>query len=283
MITRAHLSLAAGVASAALVVPASASEPRSRGLGGELAQRHITEPRNAMALIVGPLQPQLFGLRYASGVIDGGLQYTRNDVAADVAGAAESSWFASGGVAFGLFDDLEAGALFLRFELAPDFAYDDVNVYITHQFRLGALDAALRLSFRTPTRTDWALAPSLPVLVRLGHARLDTGAFLAFELGDEARQGLNIPARFTYNITPHWFFGAQTALFDPDFGVSNDVRAPAGVFAGYTLLMGARVADVALSFDWDDLLLVDPPEGTDALQPGSYRIVLGVTLHGSVM
>lgn len=263
--------------------PAGASEPRSRALGGALTDRHLTEPRNAMALIVGPLQSPLFGLRYAGGPIDGGLQYTRSDVAGGGASETRSSWFASGGVAFGLFDDLEAGALFLRFELSPEVAYDDVNVFITRQFRFEGFDAALRLAFRTPTRTDWALAPSVPVLVRMGDTRLDTGLFFTFELGSDDRQGLNVPVRLSYNVTPHWFSGAQTGLFEPDFGAGHDVAVPAGVFVGYTLLSGAKVLDVALSLDFDDLVLLDPADGSDRLQLGSYRMTAGITFHSSVL
>jgi hypothetical protein len=262
---------------------AEAQQDARAGLGGEFSTRQITIPKNSLALIAGPAQTPLFGQRYGGSSIDGGFAYHRHDTNSLVRSGGDQLW-GRVGVAFGLWDNIEAGALFLTFRFTPDFAYSDFPVYITYSWTFDNVDIAARFSFITPAESgNWAIDPGLPVLVRLGHARIDTGVFLPVRFQDSTLVGLTIPARLIFNATPALFFGISSGFVVQNFDGPNKLSVPLGALAGYTLLAGARVFDITGSFDWDNFWLPDAPSGTDAVQPSSFRVLIGATMHNLVM
>jgi len=263
--------------------PAPAVESRPRGLEGVVSGRHLTLPRNIVSIVFGPLGTT-FAQRYPSSIVDGGASYLRGDVAGS--GAAASSpdeWHAHLGVRFGLFDDLEAGALFLPFELAPDFRFEPVSVFITQQFRLEALDLALRLSFHTPGDTGWALAPGIVLGTHSRQLGFQGGVTLAMEVGTFGTPrapiaGFNLPLRMTWNLVPAFFLDLESGVAYDDLAASGLWTVPLGFGAGYSLLLGKRLIDFTASFNWDHWLLPGEPNGLSALQFGAFRVSAGMSM-----
>lgn len=261
------------------------SARRFRGLEGVAAQRHLTLPRNVVGLVYGPLGPATFGQRYPSKVIDGGTSYRHERWAgADASEPTTNEWFTRFGVRFGLFDDIEAAALFLPFELAPDFRFDSVTVALTDQLRLEDLDVGLRFSFQTPGDTGWAVAPGVTVGHRGRRLALQAGALVPMEVGSfkerkPARFGFFAPARLTYNLLPSVFVTADSGLAHDDFDHAETVSVPLGFGAGYTLLAGSRLVEFTASFTWDDFLVPGRPNGMSAFQPAVFRTAFGASMY----
>ncbi len=258
-------------------------ESRPRGLEGVVSERHLTLPRNIVSIVYGPLGTT-FVQRYPTTLVDGGTSYVREDLAgSDAAASSTDEWHTHFGVRFGLFDDIEAGALFLSFELAPDFSFEPVSVFITRQFRLEAFDLAVRLSFHTPGDTGWALAPSVVLGTRSRELGFQAGASVATEVGTfgEPRApivGFNLPLRVTWNFIPAVFDAVESGVAYDDLGTSDLLTVPLGLGAGYSLLLGSRLIDFTASFNWDHWLLPGEPDGLSAFQFGVYRVSAGATM-----
>lgn len=255
--------------------------PRSRGLEGQQLDRHLTLPRNVVSLLFGPLHPQTFGQRYTNGSIEGGTAYRRRRWTGGNGARDPDQWFTRLGVAFGLFDDFEAGALFVPLELAPEFQFDRVLVFLTQQFRLEHYDLALRLSFQTPGDGGWSLNPGGLFRWSSGINRLDVGVHLPMDLGalkdpQAMVVGINIPIRETIQFSPHWFMTAETGIVRTSLVAGEQASIPLGLGAGYTILAGKRIIELTALFQWDDFLLPAGKGGVDVFQPGSYRAAFGI-------
>jgi hypothetical protein len=256
---------------------------RFRGLEGVAAQRHLTLPRNVVSIVYGPLTPATFGQRYPSKIIDGGTSYARASRAGSAPGGTSDEWFTRLGVRFGLFDDFEAGALFLPFELAPNFRFDSVLVFLTQQFRFDAFDLAIRFSFQTPGDTGWALAPGLVLGTHGRRLALQVGAFLPMEVGTfgepkAPRVGLNALLRVIWNLMPSFFLTGETGVASDDLSAPDLLTIPLGFGVGYNLLAGSRLLEFTASFSWDHWLLLGQPHDSAALQFGAFRIALGASM-----
>lgn len=276
--------LGLGIALGLSVAATAEAEPpyRRPGLGGVWVKRHLTAPMNSLSLLFGPGQPMLFAQRFDQRIVDAGTQYSRLRLPSDGAavGDVEKQLWTRLGVAFGLTEDWEAGALFVPLRWTPSFAYSNILVYVTRGFRFDAVDFGIRLSFQTPTKRKWSFNPSIPILIRLGGvARIDTGIFVPFSNAESWWAGINVPLRVTVNATPHLFFGAQTGFVDPRFDRDGDAAVPLGALAGYTLVAGASVVDVTATFTWDNFWLVDSAPRIDSVQSDAYRVVFGLTIH----
>jgi hypothetical protein len=275
---------AAGLAGLALLVPARAhadTDYRRPGLEGQWSNRHITAPMNSLRVIAGPGQPMLMGERYGEQVIDGGAQYVHAAVLPDA--ATENQWWLRGGVAFGLTEDWEAGALFIPFQLGPKVRFANVTAFVTRGFRLGAFDFGLRLSFQTPSLKaydvrGWSFNPGIPFLYRAGAFRFDA-AILAPIATSDGSVGLNVPLRASVSLTPRFFFGIESGFVEQRLDTAHDTTVPLGALAGYTELFGSKVVDFTATFGWDDFWLPSPPKGRDKLELEHYRVGFGLVFH----
>jgi hypothetical protein len=262
-----------------------AEEPYRRpGLGGVWAKRHLTAPMNSLMLLAGPGQNPAFGQRFDTRVIDAGGQYSRFGITGSATAVThlETQGWTRFGVAFGLTENWEAGALFLPFQWAPDFDFSNILVYVTRGYRFKRADIGIRFSFQTPEEKVWTYNPGVPVLLRVSErARIDAGLFMPFVTGrvTDAWFGLNLPVRGTYNVTPNAFVGLQSGFCEPRFDRSHDSTVPLGALLGYTLLAGSAVIDLTATFTWDNFWLVSAPSGVDSVQVGAYRSVFGVAMH----
>jgi hypothetical protein len=264
---------------------ASAEPTRARGLEGVASQRHLTLPRNVVQIVHAPLGPATFGQRYPSKIIDGGTSYARQDITgSNVTTGVSELWFTRLGVRFGLFDDFEAGALFLPFELAPDFRFDSVLVFLTQQFRMKGFDVGLRLSFQTPGGdTGWALAPGALIATRGQKVALQAGLFSPMEVGSfrEPRSplvGFNAPVRVIWNVVPAFFLSADSGVAYDNLAQADRATVPLGFGAGYALLAGSKLIEFTTSFTWDHWLLASRPNDASALQFKTFRVALGATI-----
>jgi hypothetical protein len=267
--------------------PDQAAQPgvgqRFRGLEGVAASRHLTLPRNVVSIVYGPLGPATFGQRYPSKIIDGGTSFARGPFIGTAPNGNSAEWFTRLGVRFGLFDDFEAGALFLPFELAPHFHFDSVLVFLSQQFRFDAVDLAIRLSFQTPGDTGWALAPGVVLGTHSGRVALQVGAFLPMELGtfgepQAPRVGVNAQLRVIWNLVPSFFLTAETGVAYDDLSAPDMLTFPLGFGAGYTLLAGSRLFEFTASFTWDHWLLPSQERDLSVFQFGAYRVALGASM-----
>src|SRR6478735_2548949 len=275
---------------ARLLDPAQASKKsplpsRSRGVEGVLTERHPTLPRNVVAVVYGPLSSATFGQRFPSRIIDGGTSYAHlNQSLADATGAEPDLWHMRGGARVGMFDDFEAGALFMPLQLAPKFHYDPVLIFFTQQLRFQSVDLAIRASFETPGDTGWGINPGL-LLARPGRsmaARL--GVFLPMEVGTLRQKiapivGLNVPLRLTWSLIPSVFVSLDSGLAYDHLARQGELELPLGLGAGYSLLAGSKLIDITASFTWDHFLVPAPPQGEARVEWQAYRIAFGASLY----
>jgi hypothetical protein len=186
-------------------------------------------------------------------------------------------------VRFGLFDDFEAGALFLPFELAPEFHFDSVLVFLSQQFRFDAFDLAIRFSFQTPGDTGWALAPGVVLGTHGRHIALQVGAFVPMELGTfgeptAPRVGLNAALRVVVNLVPSFFLTGETGVAYDNLSAPDLLTIPLGFGAGYSLLAGSRLFEFTASFTWDHWLQPSRPNDLAPFQFGAFRVALGASM-----
>ncbi len=261
------------------VDPAHAQTPERRpGLWGSVSSRRLTMPLNSLGLIFGPNQTAMFGQRYGDNAPDGGLAFE-----SPTSGAQDQLWI-RGGVVFGLSPQLEAGALFLTFRATPDFHYSNFPVYITYSWTFDNVDIGAKLSFMTPVEVkSWSFNPGAPVVIRLKHARIDTGVFLPLLTEENPSIGLNIPLRGTYNLTPRWFVGAETGVYEAAFGTGNGLSSPLGALVGYTTYLGSRIIDFSARFNWNEFLRYAPSDSEDVVNVGAYQLFAGATFYSKVM
>jgi hypothetical protein len=281
---RRHAALVAFAAASACGL-SHAEEYRRPGLEGPWNVRHLTVPMNSVNVIAGPGQPMLLGQRYGDQMVEGGPQFIHPGPDWKTSPPGNQYWL-RGGIAFGLTQDWEAGALFLPFQFGPKFDFSNITVFVTRGFRFEHWDAAFRLSFQTPTKNSgggrvWGLNPGIPLLWRLGRVRLEGAVLVPFTTRDWTI-GLNVPVRAAVNVTPHVFFGLTSGFVEPRFDVKNNSNIPLGALAGYTALFGASVVDFTATFDWDKFVSPSPPESVNALDVASYRVGFGVVFHSLV-
>ena len=274
-----------------LLDPVRASEghqpvpTRSRGLEGAMSERHSTLPRNAVAIMYGPISSATFGQRFPSRIIDGGTSYAHLDrTLADATGVPANLWNMRGGARVGMFDDFEAGALFMPLQLGPKFHYDPVLIFFTQQFRFQSFDLAFRASFQTPGDTGWAIAPGAFLSLPGPRLALRAGAILPMEVGTLGHKispivGLNVPLRVTWNVLPSWFLLADSGVAYDRLREQGGLEVPLGFGTGYTMLAGSKVIDFSASFSWDHWLVPAPAQGSAQLHWAAYRVALGASLY----
>jgi len=237
-----------------------------------------------MSIVYGPLGTPTLGQRYPSSIVDGGTTFARHRYRGGAATPqAPDVWSTRAGVRFGMFDDFEAAALFLPFELAPDPDIDPVLVVFTQQFRFEWFDLGLRASFLTPADIGWSIAPGATLRVRSRRLALHTGIFGGMQVGTVRKPepfvaGVNAPLRLTYNLLPALFLSAESGFAYDDLRSPHGAAIPLGFGAGYDWLVRASVVEFAASFTWDDWFLPGKPAGRSPVQWGVYRATVGASV-----
>jgi hypothetical protein len=278
--------VAAGAALAGALSASSSleAEPQRPGPGGPYHTRRLVMSQYSLMLINGPLSGAVFGNRIGDQNIDGGIFFTRSEpLRPDV--PVTLGFY--GGAVIGLLPNLELGALFIPAEVvgANNFQVQPVPVILTYSLSFGDVDVGARLGLHLGAPAK--LLPGVPVRIRVGRTRLDTGIFPSVRFLSDAEggtvAGLNAPIRVAYNLTPHWFVGLESGFAEPAFTVDHDEVIPLGLLGGWTFLWGKRVVDITTSFVWDNFLFVDPVSSRDAVQPGFFRANVGVNIQQQVL
>lgn len=263
----------------------SAVPTRSRGIEGVVTERHLTVPRNVVSIMYGPLSSPTFGARFPSRIIDGGTSYAHlNQALADETGVPPDLWNMRGGAAVGMFDDFEAGALFMPLQLGPKFHYDPVLIFFTQQLRFRGFDLGVRASFQTPGDTGWGIDPGLMLGVPGRRLALRLGVFVPMEVGTLRQKiapivGINAPLRVTWNVLPTWFLSLDSGVAYGHLAREGELTVPLGFGTGYSLLAGSKLIDITASFNWDHWLLPAPEQGSAELQWRAYRVAFGASLY----
>ena len=255
---------------------ASTAPHRFRGLEGTAARRHLTLPRNVVGIVFGPLLPSTFGQRFPSRIVDAGTSYAQDGT--------DPTINTRLGCRFGLFDDIEGGAVFLPFEVSPDFHFEPVLAYVTKQYRLEHTNLAFRISLQTPGELGWSLAPGGLLGVPGQRLALQAGAFLPMELGtfkeaQAGHAGFNAPVRATLQVARALWLTGETGFAYDDFSVADSLSVPLGFGAGYTLLAGSRLIELTGSFTWDHFVQPGQPDDRSFVQPESFRAAVGASMY----
>ncbi len=283
------------VVSLAGSLPADA-KPRRLGPPGRFTNRHITVDRNELAGISAPLSSPAFGQRIGDTSDDGGFRLINpvpRPLQPNIEPADQSLVFGwRAGVAVGIFNELEISALFIPVQFTPGFVtIETVPVILTYALTFGDVDVGARLNFHLGR--PYKILPGVPVRVRLGRGRLDTGVFTSVSIFDDLNAaervgliveedggtvgGINVPIRYAHNLTARFFAGLESGFVDMDLGRNHTEVVPVGFFFGYTLPWGNRVVDIAASFVWDNLFTVDPGDGQDTVNGEFFRANFGFT------
>lgn len=249
-------------------------ERRLPGVAGVYSRRHITTPRNAVQLLSGPLAQQTFGQRFNRTDVSAGVTYQN--------GSAEpSAWLYRAGVGFGLYEDIEVGALFLPIELKPEVQLSDILVFFSYQFRSEHFDTALRMSLLSPDNQVLPINPGISALLHDEKHRLELAALLPIDVSRVApNAGLHLPLRGSYNLTPHLFASLESGYAWRSFKERSH-STPLGLGVGYSLLFGKRLIDVTSLLRWDHFADWSASGGT-ALRASDYRFVFGLNLQSLV-
>ncbi|MBW2258544.1 MAG: hypothetical protein JRI25_28690 [Deltaproteobacteria bacterium] len=250
----------------------AASGPGLAGMGIELGAA-------SMGL---PLPYSERPLTLTEGTIRGDAAFTIMRFSVSVPGVGTLSETAVGlalGGGYGIMDDLEVGASVIPLTLSPDVTYGDPTIYGIYRFLADTAEIGGSLALTVPIDGDFVATPGLPVLLHLGDTmRLDTGVFLPFQFADRFIASLNLPATFSYNVTPNLFVGGASGILIPDFNF-DFLTLPLSVHGGYTLegQGGGPLADFALSFGFPALLM--PASGGDVLITELWVLSIGGSVY----
>lgn len=263
----------------------SAAPTRSRGIEGVVTERHLTLPRNVVSVLYGPLTSATFGGRFPSRIIDGGFSYAHlSQDLAEATGVPAELWNMRGGASVGMFDDFEAGALFMPLQLGPKFHYDPVLIFLTQQFRFRGFDLGLRATFQTPGSTGWGINPGLMLGVHGRRLAVRVGVFAPMEVGTLGQKiapivGIDVPLWVIWNPFPSVFLSLSSGVADDHLAKTGELTVPLGFGTGYSLLAGSKLIDINAAFSWDHWLLPAPAQGSAEVEWQAYRVAVGASLY----
>jgi hypothetical protein len=251
-----------------------AEEAAPSGIEATYASRGITLAEGTLRIDVGPYEHGIND----SGIILGPLGVDNYGIRVQhfgQAGSNDNLTFMGIGAAYGVFDELEVGALLVPVLLAPNGAFADMALYGRYAFFKRdwvEVGGQLAMSFPTGSR-NFGLGFGAPVTFRfIDRLRIDTGLELELGLhsGGDQYVGLDIPIAATYNITDSGFVGAHLAFTAYDF---QGLVVPLGAQGGYTLVTDSVVVDFtgkATFFLATDRVDVVTPE---------FQFIFGANVH----
>lgn len=178
------------------------------------------------------------------------------------------------GGSFGATDNIEIGASLLQLRLIENL--DIGNPYLWGTFRIvsGQTEVGVRPVIPIPIfDSGFWLRVDIPVIVRLGMTRIETGGSLELGFHDPASAILTIPLRFVFNITSSLFLGLDTGVRAP-LNPSGPASFPFGLFMGVTL---PGDIDLVVAIRWPNFLV---PERDPAFEADSPEIGLGINVFG---
>lgn len=182
------------------------------------------------------------------------------------------------GAAYGIMDDLEAGAVIMPIHIAPDGDFGDIELYGRYRFlTLDNAQIGAQLTVAIPTGTEFAIGTGLPVQLQLGVARIDTGVELELLFGGDVELDLDIPVAVSLDIADGFFAGVRSGFFAPDF---DGLAIPLQGHVGYTLINGkSPFVDLVASFGWPRFIWTGAGDNLDL---DTFDVLLGARVFFSV-
>ncbi len=258
----------------------AADEPAAEGIATPYAGRGITLSEGTLRVDIGPYEHGLND----SGAILGPLAYGGNYGIRvqhfGEAGSNDNATFLGIGASYGVFDELEVGAVLLPILLSPRGDFADMALYGRYAFfRNEWVEVGGQLAMSFPSGAPgFGLGIGAPVTFRfIDRLRIDTGLELEMRLfrgGGNQYVGLDIPVAATYNITDSGFVGGHFAFTIYDF---DGLMVPLGVHGGYTLFTDA----VAVDFTLKASFFLATPDSVDRVTP-EFQFIFGANLHFDV-
>lgn len=243
-----HAAFGAGICLGVGLSWVGEASAQSRLVGSDYISRPLVLPKGVLRIDGGPRRP------YSGGqVMPGGqLQFLINNEVDDAA-------FLVPGAGIGVIDDLELGAVW-PLRISPDLNLQDLSVYGKYSLQRGTVEVAGFAELRIPIEDALELTGGLPVFVHLNSAaRIETGGFLRFSLGDDTAVTLHVPVSVPIQVSPEVFVGPEIGI---EIWKFEDVAMPLGVIAGYTLGGGiSSIGDLFARF-----ALADVTSGADTIR-----------------
>lgn len=261
--------------STASTVPASSSnisahEARARNAW---AARNLTPYRMQLQILAGPTSGQALSINGAAPEF--GLNFLRRDYG----DTSEVIVAMPLGLAFGVMDNLEVGIGLPIYFKPGDFG--DLPLWATYQFMNGPFQMGARLALYMPTATDFQLQAGLPMLLRTGTFRLDTGVFAHFAFSDPVQTRVFAPLRIGFQISPELYAGVQTELGVSFIKVLDEsfvnFTMPLYGFVGYTLHGGLGPIDLGFRFGFDNFINAGDYVG-DTIEAGNFSFAVGANV-----
>lgn len=234
------------------------------------AARNLTPYRMQLQILAGPTSGQALSINSHSP------EFGLNIMRREFGGTGDVGVAMPIGLAFGVMDNLEVG-LALPIHLSPgDFG--DLPLWATYQFINGPFQVGARLALYMPTATDFQMQLGLPMLLRTGTLRLDTGVFAHLRFGDFGHHTVFAPVRLGFQISPELYAGFQTAanVHIPEGG-SVIFTMPLYGFVGYTLHGGLGPIDLGFRFGFDNF--INAGEAVDStVDAGNFSFAVGANI-----
>lgn len=195
------------------------------------------------------------------------------------------------GVAAGIGDVVEIGAVALPLGLLPDSRPDDTVGNPSIYARVGTSEGDVQIAGQAGliipavSGSEAVLSLGVPVQIQLGHmARISTGASVILsDLNGDVDATFYAPVELAGNVSREFFLGVNSGVafeISPDEGDNGSI--PVGAFAGYTVDIGSNSAlDLTASFTFTDLLGFGASRG-DTVNEENYQVIVGGTLYGDL-
>lgn len=168
------------------------------------------------------------------------------------------------GFVFAPVDNLEVG-LALPIGFSPG-NFGDMPLWATYQLTNGPFQIGIRGALYIPTDTDFQAQVGVPILIRTGTMRFDTGAFFHFGFHDKVSTDIIVPLRLGFQISHELYAGFQTGANIGLYDGATAFTMPLYGFVGYTLHGGLGPIDLGLRFGFDQFVKAGdmPNTGVDA-------------------
>ena len=172
------------------------------------------------------------------------------------------------GVAFGLNDNFEIGALALPLQLHPSVIYDLPEFYaLVRARRGGSYEIAISTAIKAgiAENSAWILSVGSQALVHATEwLRMETGSYMDFIFADPQMVNLRLPLDFHIQFTEQLFVTTKSGFVFPRFD-SAALTLPLGLGVGYTFKSDNRpLCDLRAQFMLPRLLDLSMPGDVDA-------------------
>lgn len=240
------------------------------------AARNLTPYRMQLQILSGPTSGQALSIWRGRGEF--GFNFAHVDEKVGATRVKDNNLALPIGLVFAPVDNLEVG-LALPIGLSPG-SFGDMPLWATYQLSNGPFQIGIRGAVYLPTDTRFQAQVGLPMLIRTGTVRVDTGAFFHFTFYDKVQTDITVPLRLGFQLSPEFYAGFQTGANITLLAGNVAADIPLYGFLGYTLHGGLGPIDLGMRVGFDQLGKIgdQPNTGVDA-NDVSFAIGANVALQ----